>query len=50
MKSTVYIRQVAVMNKFLIWMVFNVPLGRLAPYVLGWACGCKGVKVGGDDD
>lgn len=37
------------MNKFLLWLVFNVPLGRLAPYVLGWACGCKPVKVGGDD-
>ena len=34
------------MNKLLIWLVFNVPLGRLAPYVLGLATGCKPVKVG----
>ena len=37
------------MNKFLLWLVFYVPLGRLAPYVLGLATGCKGVKVGGID-
>ncbi len=24
------------------WAVWNVPLGRLAPYVMGFACGAKG--------
>lgn len=23
------------------WMVFNIPLGRLAPYVFGFAIGSK---------
>ena len=32
------------MNKFLLWLVFNVPLGRLAPHVFGLAVGRKPVK------
>ena len=37
------------MYRFLIWFVFNVPLGRLAPHIFGIACGCKGKKGGGVD-
>lgn len=33
------------MNKFLLWVVFNIPLGRLAPHVLGLAIGIKPVKT-----
>ena len=32
-------------GKFLFWLVFNVPLGRLAPYVLGLAMGRWPKKV-----
>lgn len=37
------------MKKLLIWIVFNVPLGKLAPYILGVALGtkpCRSVKDG----
>jgi len=27
------------MRRFLIWLVWNVPLGRLAPHILGLALG-----------
>jgi len=30
---------------FLVWLVFNVPLGRLAPWVLGLALGRKPHQV-----
>ena len=33
------------MNRFLFWVVYNVPLGRLAPYVFGLAIGIKPVKT-----
>lgn len=33
------------MSKILIWIVWNVPLGRLAPIVLGWALGVKGERI-----
>ena len=29
------------MRRFLFWLVWNVPLGNLAPYVLGLALGQK---------
>lgn len=32
------------MNKLLLWLVFNVPLGKLAPYVLAIALGTKPQK------
>lgn len=33
------------MSRFLLWLVFNVPLGRLAPYVLGLALGSKPERI-----
>jgi hypothetical protein len=27
------------------WLVFNIPLGRLAPYILGFALGSKPRRV-----
>lgn len=33
------------LKKFLIWLVLNVPLGRLAPHVLALALGSAAVKV-----
>ena len=32
------------MRSFLMWLVWNVPLGRLAPWVLGLAMGSKPIK------
>ena len=32
------------MSKFLMWLVWNVPLGELAPYVFGLAIGSKPEK------
>lgn len=32
-------------NRFLVWLVFNIPLGRFAPRVLGLALGSEPVKV-----
>ena len=29
------------MRRFAIWLVDNVPMGRLAPYVLGYALNSK---------
>ena len=39
------------MKKILFWIVYNVPLGRLAPYVLGLAFGTfpKRVKNGNSE-
>ena len=33
------------MSKKLMWIVWNIPLGRLAPIVLGWALGVKGERI-----
>ncbi len=33
------------MRKFLLWLVFNVPLGPLAPHVFGLAIGCKEKRI-----
>lgn len=33
------------MSKILMWIVWNIPLGRLAPIVLGWALGVKGKRI-----
>lgn len=33
------------MRRLLFWIVFNVPLGRLAPWVLGLALGRRPRKV-----
>ncbi len=33
------------MKNLLIWIVFNVPLGKLAPYILGVALGAKPNRV-----
>ena len=33
------------MSKILIWIVWNIPLGPLAPIVLGWALGVKGERI-----
>ena len=33
------------MRKILFWIAWNVPLGRLAPIVLGWALGVKGERI-----
>jgi len=27
------------MRKFALWLVWNIPLGRLGPYVMGYAVG-----------
>lgn len=32
------------MRRILFWMVWNVPLGKLAPYVLALAMGSKPIK------
>lgn len=36
------------MRRVLMWIAWNIPLGRLAPYVLGMAIGTKGRKI--DDE
>lgn len=33
------------MNKFLMWIFDNIPLGRLAPYVFGLAIGRKPHRI-----
>jgi len=33
------------MRRFAMWLVFNVPLGRFAPAVFGFAMGAKGKRV-----
>ena len=40
------------MNRFLFWLIDNIPLGRLAPYVFGLAVGNKSqiVKRGESND
>ena len=42
------------MRKILFWIAWNIPLGRLAPYVIGIALGrrpnkAKGSKRNGND-
>jgi hypothetical protein len=37
------------MRRFLFWLVFNVPLGPLAPWVMGLALGSKPREVKRDD-
>lgn len=32
-------------SRILFWLVCNVPLGPLAPYMLAWALGSRAVKV-----
>lgn len=38
-------------SKFLMWLVWNVPLGKAAPWVLGLALGSKPERIDkmGDD-
>lgn len=38
------------MSKILMWIVWNIPLGRLAPIVLGWALGVKGERIDDKED
>ncbi len=33
------------MKNILIWIAFNVPLGKLNPYILGLALGAKSNRV-----
>lgn len=33
------------MRRIALWLVFNVPLGRLAPHVFGFAVGAKPVRI-----
>jgi len=33
------------MRRFLFWLVWNIPLGRFAPWILGLAFGSKPHKV-----
>lgn len=33
-------------RSFLFWLVFNVPLGPLAPHVFGWALGIRAQYLG----
>ena len=33
------------MSKILMWIVWNITLGRLAPIVLGWALGVNGERI-----
>lgn len=33
------------LKRFLIWLVWNVPLGRLAPHVFNLAMGQKGRRI-----
>ena len=33
------------MSKILMWIVWNIPLGRLAPVVLGWALGAEPSEI-----
>lgn len=33
------------MRRLLMWLVWNVPLGRLAPWVFGLAVGARPVRV-----
>ena len=37
------------MTKVLMWLVLNVPLGRLAPWVFGLAIGRRPRKVKADE-
>ena len=32
------------LRRFIFWLVWNVPMGKLTPYVLGLAMGSKPVK------
>jgi hypothetical protein len=36
--------EVTQVRRFLFWLVWNVPLGRLAPWVFDLAMGQKGVR------
>jgi hypothetical protein len=39
------------MRKLLFWLVWNIPLGRFAPWILGVALGSKPIKLkAGDKD
>lgn len=38
------------MSKILMWIVWNIPLGRLTPIVLGWALGVKGERIDDKED
>ena len=39
------IGKIGIIRRFLFWLVFNAPLGKLAPWVFGLAIGSKPVKV-----
>ena len=34
-----------IMNRFLLWVIDNIPLGFLAPYVFGMAIGRKPIII-----
>lgn len=38
------------MSKALFWIAWNIPLGRLAPIVLGWALKTKGEQIGDKEE
>ena len=38
------------MRKFAMWIVWNVPIGRLAPWLFGFAMGSKPHKVKQEQD
>ena len=40
----------SVISKVLIWIVFNIHLGRFAPIVLGWGLGVKGERIDNKED
>lgn len=35
------------LRRFAMWLVWNIPLGRAAPHVFGYAVGAKPVLKGG---
>ena len=37
-----------IIQRIVFWMIWNVPLGRLAPHLLGWAMGAKPVRIDKD--
>jgi hypothetical protein len=36
------------LRRFAMWLVWNVPLGRMAPHVMGFAMGSKPIAVEGE--
>lgn len=37
------------MRKFLMWIVWNIPLGKLAPWVFGLAIGSKPERINNEN-